>query len=77
MSAVVGVGSMIWVNSTIFFKFLGAFAEVRKATFSFVTSVPLSARMEQFGSHWTHFRGIWYLPYFCENLSRKSTSIKI
>ena len=34
---------------------LGAFATLRKATISFITSVCLSVRMEQLGSHWTHF----------------------
>jgi len=58
MSAVVGAGSMFWVNSTNSCKFLDAFAELRKATVSLVTSVLLSVRMEQFGPHWTHFREI-------------------
>jgi hypothetical protein len=39
--------------------FLGAFAELQKATVSFVMSVCLSdrpsARIEQLGSHWTDF----------------------
>ena len=44
--------------------FLGAFAKLRKATVSFVTSVRPSVRMEQLGSHWTDFREIWYLSIF-------------
>jgi len=38
--------------------FLGAFAKVRKANISFVMSVQLFVRMEQFGSHWTVFHYI-------------------
>jgi hypothetical protein len=37
---------------------LGAFAKFRKATISFVMSVRLSVRMEQFGSHWADFHEI-------------------
>jgi hypothetical protein len=37
---------------------LGAFAKLRKATFSFVMSVRLSVRMEQLGSNWTDFNQI-------------------
>jgi hypothetical protein len=35
--------------------FLGAFAELRKATISFVVSVRPSVHIEQLGSHWTDF----------------------
>jgi hypothetical protein len=35
--------------------FLGAFAKSRKTTISFVMSVRLNVRMEQFGSHRTDF----------------------
>jgi hypothetical protein len=35
--------------------FLGAFAKLRKAAISFVMSVRLSIRMEQFGSHFDGF----------------------
>jgi hypothetical protein len=40
--------------------FLGAFAELRKATVSYgmCLSVRLSVRVEQLGSHWTDFREI-------------------
>ena len=36
---------------------LGPFAELRKATSSFVMSLCLSVHIEQLGSHWTDFRG--------------------
>ena len=40
-------------------QFLGAFAKLRKATMSFVTSVRLSVclsvRMQRLGSYWTDF----------------------
>jgi len=40
-------------------SFLGALAEFRKATISFVMSVHPSVRMEQFGYHWMDFYEIW------------------
>jgi hypothetical protein len=36
-------------------QFLVEFAKLREATLSFVMFVRLSARMEQFGSHWMDF----------------------
>jgi hypothetical protein len=44
--------------------------KLRKAIISFVMSVCLSVRMEQFGSHWTDFHEMLYLGIF-ENLARK------
>ena len=55
--------------------FLGAFAKLLKATISFVTSVCLSVRMEQLGSHWTDFHEIWYLNVF-ETTCRENSSFK-
>jgi hypothetical protein len=49
---------------------LGAFAKLRKATISFVTSVCPSARTEQLGSHRNDFLKIWYLV-FRKNLSKQ------
>jgi len=40
---------------------MGTFAKLRIATFSFIMSVRLCVRMEQLGSHGTHFLEIWYL----------------
>jgi hypothetical protein len=40
-------------------EFLGALAESRKATLSFVMSFRLSVRMEQLGSQWRDFDEIW------------------
>jgi len=45
-----------------------AFAKLRKATISFVTSVILPFYMKTFGSHWTQFHEIWG---FLKNLSKK------
>lgn len=42
----------------VYVEILGAFAELRKLTFSFVVSVCLSIRVEQIGSHWTDFHEI-------------------
>jgi hypothetical protein len=47
-------------------QFLGAFVKLRKSAFSFVISVRPSVRpparqsyrMEEIGSHWTHFHEI-------------------
>ena len=38
--------------------FIGAVAELCKATVSVVMSVRLSAHMEQLGSHWTDFHEV-------------------
>ena len=48
--------------------FFGAFAKLRKATFSFVKSVCMFVRMELLGSHSMDFLVTWL---FSENLSRK------
>ena len=36
-------------------SFLGALAKFRKATVSFVMTIPLSVRVKQLGSQWTDF----------------------
>jgi hypothetical protein len=51
-------------------SFVGAFAELRKVTISFVMSVCLSVRMEQLGSHRTNFRSIWYLNIFRKSIEK-------
>ena len=43
---------------------LDAFAKLRKAAISFVTSVLPLVRMDQLGSHWTDFHRIWYSSIF-------------
>jgi len=50
---------------------------LRKATVSFVVSVRLSVRIEQLGSHWVEFHGIWYLIIFRKYIEKKSSLIKI
>ena len=52
----------------VYWYVLGDFAKLRKATVSFLLSVPPSIRMQQLGSHRTDFHKIWV---FFENLSRK------
>jgi len=47
-------------------RFLVAFAELLKATVSFVMSVRLSVRMEQLRSQWADIHGMG-----CLNISRK------
>jgi len=56
------------------FVFLGAFAIVREASISFVTSVRLPAR--KIGSHWKDFREIWYLNIFRKSVKKLQFSLK-
>jgi hypothetical protein len=63
--------------------FLGEFAELRKATASFVIfllSVCLSARplvcMEQFGSNWTDFYKFWRFSIFRKSTEKIQISLK-
>jgi hypothetical protein len=50
------------VSFFTFYRILGAFTELRKATIRFIMyvcpSVRPSVRMEEFGSHWTDFYDI-------------------
>jgi len=39
-------------------SFLGAFAKLRNATFSFLVSVYTSVLMEHLGSYWTEFHEV-------------------
>jgi len=55
---------------------LGAFANLRKGTTSFVMSVPLPVRMEQLGSHWTDFRDILYVGIFRIFIEKIQASLK-
>ena len=54
---------------------VGAFAELRKATVSFVMSVCPSVRLEHLGSHWTDFHEIRY-DYFSKTYREDSIFIK-
>jgi hypothetical protein len=56
---------------------LGAFAELRKATISFVMSVLPSVHVEQLDSYWTDFHEIRYLNVFRKNRRDISRIIKI
>ena len=56
------------------FVFLGAFAILREASISFVTSVRLPAR--KIGSHWKDFREIWYLNIFRKSVKKIQFSLK-
>jgi len=51
---------------------VGAFAELTKATVSFVMSLSacLSVRMEQLGSLWTNFHKISYLKIFRKSVEK-------
>jgi len=59
---------------------LVAFVKLRKATISFIMSVHpsarLSARMEQLGSHWTHFHEISYLSVFRISVEVRHVTLK-
>jgi len=58
-------------------SFLGAFAELRKVTISFVTSVRPSVHisLEQLGSHCTDFHEISYLRIFKNSVKKIQVSI--
>jgi hypothetical protein len=49
---------------------LGAFANSRKATSSFVMCVCRSVRIEQHGSHWADFDKIWYLTFLRKSVEK-------
>ena len=55
---------------------LDAFANLPKATVSFVMSVRLSVHREQLGSHWSDFHGIWYLRNFRKSVEELQVSLK-
>ena len=76
----------VWISeqTAIFFQytsltdwFLGAFAEFRKATLSFIMSVRPSVRTEQLSSHCAKCNDILYLNIFSEFCVEKSVFIII
>ena len=56
--------------------YISAFANLRKATISFVMSVRPSVRIEQLGCHWTDFLEIWYLSIFRKSVEKIQVSLK-
>jgi len=61
----------------LFYKFIvGAFAKLRKSTFSFVMSVRLSVCMEQLGSCWTDLYEICYFKISQKYIERAKVSLK-
>jgi hypothetical protein len=52
-----------------------AFEKLQKATISFVMSVRLSVRIEQFGSRWTDFHEIWDLSIFLTAVEKIEFSV--
>ena len=60
--------------------FLGAFAQLRKATLSFVmtvrASVCHSVRMKQLGFHWTDFDEILYVSFIRKSVEKIQVSLK-
>ena len=75
ISTSVGGGWRTYEHARV--TFLGAFAKLRKATISFVISVPPSVRMEQLGSHWTDFREILYLNIFRKSVAKIQVSLTL
>ena len=55
--------------------FLGAFANLRKATLSFVMPVCPSVGMEQLGCQWTNFHEICYLRIFRKSVEKIKVSL--
>ena len=56
---------------------LGAFAELRKATISFVMCVRPSVRMEQLDCHWTDIYEILYSSICRKSVGENSNFLKI
>ena len=54
---------------------LGASTKLRKATISFVLSVPPSVRMEQHGFHWTDLHEILYVVIFRKSVDKIQVSL--
>jgi len=57
-------------------NFLGVFAKLPKATFSFVMSVRPSARMDKLGSHRTDFLESSYLSIFRKSVEKIQVTLK-
>ena len=57
-------------------EFLGALAELRKTTISFVMPVRPSVRMEQLDSHWKDFYDIWYLKIIRKSVEKIHVLLK-
>jgi hypothetical protein len=56
--------------------FLGALAELRKATVSFVMSVGLYVRVKHLGCHWREIQEIWYSNIFFNYVDKIQVSLK-
>jgi hypothetical protein len=59
---------------------MGAFEKLRKANMSYVISVCLSVcpamdNMENFGSHWMDFHGVWHLIIFRKFVRKLQVSL--
>jgi hypothetical protein len=58
-------------------RFLGAFAKFEKQLLaSPCLSVRPSIRMEQLGSHWTDFHGMWYFGIFRKSVKKIKVLLK-
>ena len=58
------------------FRFLGAFAKLRKATIRFVMSVRLSA-WTQLVFHWKAFHGNWYVSIYRKLVEKIGISLTL
>jgi hypothetical protein len=65
-----------YVLRRYFSQFLDSFANLRKATISFVMPVRPIVRMEQLGSHWTDFHEIWYFSIFRISVEKTEVLLK-
>ena len=69
------LGKAIVVTSNC--RCLGSFSELRKATVSFVMSVPPSVGpLGKLGSHWKGFHEIWYISIFRKSVEKIQVSLK-
>ena len=62
-------------HALLHFLFLGALEKFRKVTFSSVSFVCPTVRIE-LGSHWTGFHEIWYLSIFRKSIEKVQVSLK-
>jgi hypothetical protein len=63
-------------DDAILASILGATANLRNATISFIMHVRPSVRMEKLGSHWTDFDEIWHLSFFRKSVDKTQVSLK-
>jgi hypothetical protein len=59
-----------FLSISFLYQLLGVFAELLKATISFVMSIRLTVHVEQFEYHWADFYEILHLSIFQESAEK-------